>query len=647
MWRSLLPHRRHVPITRTASLSPAPAPDIAWWISTLAALLPLAAAAFILATHWSEIPSTFPVHWDMNGSPNRFASRTPLDVFWPIGLSAFLILWMAVLAPLTARFSPSTITQPALFRMTRNILRAVAWLLSITFAATSLLPLTSDPTRYIPAGIALLLLTFIAVAIYIVVQARRHPELARASDVTDPAHWIAGLFYYNPCDAALLVPKRSGLGYTFNMARPAAWAMMAASSSSRSFHSSSPSPLITISSRRAYNRDMSHWTAANIPDQSGITTIVTGGNSGIGYITALDLARKGARVILACRSLPKAEAAAQQISRTQSPAHESKPAPSTSPRTLASTNSRSDYLASGQPPPPAHQQRRRHGHTQTHRNSRDGFEIAIRHQRPRPLRPHRTAASRPSSAQPPPRRGRRALSLVASITHKSGKIHLNDLQLAGYYTPGKAYGAIQARQPHACLRTRPPPPRRHIPVLSIAAHPGVADTNLFIRDASASQRPMRACVPATHLLVLNSVDRAPSPPSTPPPITAAHPALTTARTASSTRAATLGLAAIAPQAKDEIRRRRPLAKMRSTHRRPSPLKNFRRPRPALILTLPSALPKARSKRSSTLSGFRSRPQGTASVCLRSAKGLAFALRSDRCLRSCLCARPSLIRYPAS
>ena len=34
----------------------------------------------------------------------------------------------------------------------------------------------------------------------------------------------------------------------------------------------------------------------------GKTVIVTGGNSGIGYTTALDLANRGARVIIGCRS---------------------------------------------------------------------------------------------------------------------------------------------------------------------------------------------------------------------------------------------------------------------------------------------------------------------------------------------------------
>ncbi|XP_033747486.1 retinol dehydrogenase 12-like [Pecten maximus] len=45
----------------------------------------------------------------------------------------------------------------------------------------------------------------------------------------------------------------------------------------------------------------------------GKTVIITGGNSGIGKETALELAWRGARVILACRNLNKAKQAAQYI----------------------------------------------------------------------------------------------------------------------------------------------------------------------------------------------------------------------------------------------------------------------------------------------------------------------------------------------
>jgi NAD(P)-dependent dehydrogenase (short-subunit alcohol dehydrogenase family) len=55
------------------------------------------------------------------------------------------------------------------------------------------------------------------------------------------------------------------------------------------------------------------WTAREIPDQSGRTAVVTGANSGLGYVTARELARRGARVVLGCRSEERGRAALERL----------------------------------------------------------------------------------------------------------------------------------------------------------------------------------------------------------------------------------------------------------------------------------------------------------------------------------------------
>ncbi|MGR3872625.1 oxidoreductase [Streptomyces graminifolii] len=58
---------------------------------------------------------------------------------------------------------------------------------------------------------------------------------------------------------------------------------------------------------------MSGWNEKDIPDQHGRIAVVTGANSGLGYVTARELARRGARVVLACRSEARGSEAADRI----------------------------------------------------------------------------------------------------------------------------------------------------------------------------------------------------------------------------------------------------------------------------------------------------------------------------------------------
>ena len=58
---------------------------------------------------------------------------------------------------------------------------------------------------------------------------------------------------------------------------------------------------------------MPHWTPEEMPDLTGRVAIVTGASSGIGFHTALELARHGARTLLACRNPEKAEYALERI----------------------------------------------------------------------------------------------------------------------------------------------------------------------------------------------------------------------------------------------------------------------------------------------------------------------------------------------
>jgi NAD(P)-dependent dehydrogenase (short-subunit alcohol dehydrogenase family) len=60
------------------------------------------------------------------------------------------------------------------------------------------------------------------------------------------------------------------------------------------------------------------WTADRVPDQGGRIAVVTGANSGLGLVTARELARKGALVVLACRNMEKGRAALAEVAAAAS-----------------------------------------------------------------------------------------------------------------------------------------------------------------------------------------------------------------------------------------------------------------------------------------------------------------------------------------
>jgi NAD(P)-dependent dehydrogenase (short-subunit alcohol dehydrogenase family) len=58
---------------------------------------------------------------------------------------------------------------------------------------------------------------------------------------------------------------------------------------------------------------MPPWTADQVPDQRGRTAIVTGATGGLGLVTARELARGGADVVLAVRDTERGDAVAERI----------------------------------------------------------------------------------------------------------------------------------------------------------------------------------------------------------------------------------------------------------------------------------------------------------------------------------------------
>jgi len=231
------------------------------------------------------------------------------------------------------------------------------------------------------------------------------------------------------------------------------------------------------------------WRAEDIASQVGRCYIITGGNSGIGYHAALKLVRKGADVVLACRDRGRGEAAIARLNGE---------APGCRVELeildLASLASVRQFAAAeiarkrplhvlinnaGVMAPPRRQE------------TADGFELQFgtnvlgHFALTGLLLPALTATASESHS-------RTRVVTIASIAHKRGRLNFDDLQSARSYSPWGAYQQSKladlmfARALNRRLRAA------NSPVISVAAHPGVAETNLFQKkESSVFERAVR------------------------------------------------------------------------------------------------------------------------------------------------------------
>jgi NAD(P)-dependent dehydrogenase (short-subunit alcohol dehydrogenase family) len=244
------------------------------------------------------------------------------------------------------------------------------------------------------------------------------------------------------------------------------------------------------------------WKAADIPSLAGKRIIITGANSGIGYHAALKLARKGAQVVLACRDRQRGEEALARL-------HADSPGTHTELAILdlASLSAVREFAEkelsrhrplhilinnAGVMAPPRRLQ------------TADGFELQFGTN----VLGHfaLTALLMPAleqAAVASPDRPR--VVTIASIAHKRGYLNFDDLQSTRSYSPMKAYqqsklaDLIFAFELNRRLRTA------NSCIMSVAAHPGVANTNLFqVGDYGSFEKTLRNLFGHAIGIVLNS-----------------------------------------------------------------------------------------------------------------------------------------------
>jgi NAD(P)-dependent dehydrogenase (short-subunit alcohol dehydrogenase family) len=225
------------------------------------------------------------------------------------------------------------------------------------------------------------------------------------------------------------------------------------------------------------------WTAADIPSQQGLTAVVTG-VGGLGFETGLGLAQAGCDVVLAGRNPEKGLQSVQHIRNAV--ADSSVRFEMLDLASLASVEDFASRMNTDERPldilinnagvmsPP------------TRRTTADGFELQFGTNylghfaltlRLLPLL-HKARAPRVVS--------------VSSIAHRQGKIDFNDLQSERAYRPARAYAQSKLAMLMFAFELNHRAQAARSALKSVAAHPGVARTDLFINGPGTSSMVSRA-----------------------------------------------------------------------------------------------------------------------------------------------------------
>ncbi len=214
---------------------------------------------------------------------------------------------------------------------------------------------------------------------------------------------------------------------------------------------------------------VTHWTAADVPDQTGRTAIVTGANTGIGFEAAAVLAARGATVVLACRDLDKAKLAADRVAASASGA--------------AVQVQRLDLAALASVRAAAGELRDRYDRIDLlvnnagvmwtpRQTTADGFELQfgtnhLGHFALTGLLLDRLLATP----------GSRVVT-ISSIGHRTGRIHFDDLQLERRYGRHRAYAQSKLANLMFTYELQRRMAAAGAGTIAVAAHPGGSRTEL-------------------------------------------------------------------------------------------------------------------------------------------------------------------------
>jgi NAD(P)-dependent dehydrogenase (short-subunit alcohol dehydrogenase family) len=225
---------------------------------------------------------------------------------------------------------------------------------------------------------------------------------------------------------------------------------------------------------------MPKWKPEDIPSQAGRTVVVTGANSGLGFHTSLELARRGAHVVMACRNLDKGRAAHERLLReapgAQADLRELDLADLASVRAFADDLDldRLDVLVNNA------------GVMALPRmETADGFEMQLGTNHLGHFALTGLLLGRLLAADDP------RVVTISSNAHKTWRINFENLMGERHYFRWAAYGQSKLANLLFALELQR---RAGGAITSVAAHPGYAATHLQLQASEATGNPLDAIV---------------------------------------------------------------------------------------------------------------------------------------------------------
>ena len=212
-------------------------PSLAWNVVYVPIVLVTLAIGLAL---YPSTPDLVPTHFDFAGNVNQWTPKGPALIAFPLLFEVFMAAcfifshWMTIRSkkdidparPAISAYAYGAFARAEciLLLVGGSVLTAVLGIVMILMMA-EILSMLVTIALIIVATLILVGATIAVSVVYGQSGSRLVKRLEENGDIIadNDEHWKAGIFYWNKDDASLILPKRFGVGWTMNWARPAAW----------------------------------------------------------------------------------------------------------------------------------------------------------------------------------------------------------------------------------------------------------------------------------------------------------------------------------------------------------------------------------------------------------------------------------------